>query len=198
LRLLWALADFRQGAFFVNRLVMVSGLPATGKSTIARALAASLAFTLLDKDAFLEALFEVSPVHDADARKSLSRQADDEFRALATRATHAVMASWWKHPRSTVDSGTPTEWLAGLAGTLVEVHCHCSPAVAAKRFLSRRRHPGHLDDRWAYPELLASFKQQASLGPLGLGRLIEVDTEGPVNTDAVTSRVAQAFSEQVL
>ncbi len=38
------------------RFVVVTGLPASGKSTIARQLCAALALPLLDKDELLEAL----------------------------------------------------------------------------------------------------------------------------------------------
>jgi predicted kinase len=182
----------------VNRFVVVSGLPASGKSTVAKALAASLELPLLDKDTLLEALFETTSVPDVQIRRELSLRADSEFQKQASRAGSAVLASWWKHPRSPVDSGTPTEWLARLPGTHVEVHCNCSPAAAAERFVSRKRHPGHLDGRWSNLELLASFKQQASFGPLGFGRLIEVETESTLELSALLRTVAQVFTERVL
>ncbi len=182
----------------MNRFVVVSGLPASGKSTVAKALAAGLELPLFDKDAFLEALFETTSVPNAKVRRELSLRADSEFQEQARRAGSAVLASWWKHPRSPVNSGTPTEWLAGLPGTHVEVHCGCSPAAAAQRFVSRKRHPGHVDGRWSNPELLASFKEQASFGPLGFGRLIEVETESTLELTALLRRVALVFTERVL
>jgi shikimate kinase len=57
----------------MNRLVVVSGLPASGKSTVAKALAAGLAFTLLDKDSFLEALLERSPVTSMRTQRRTAR-----------------------------------------------------------------------------------------------------------------------------
>ena len=173
----------------MNRFVIVSGLPASGKSTVAGALAHGLGLPLLDKDTFLEALFQAVGVGDVQWRRDLSRRADSEFQEQAKKIQNAVLASWWKHPQSPVNSGTPTEWLAALPGTHVEVYCRCSPAIAAERFISRKRHPGHLDDRWSYSELLANLTQQASLGPLGLGRLIEVQTEGPLELTALLREI---------
>jgi AAA domain len=182
----------------VNRFIVVSGLPASGKSTVAKALATSLELPLLDKDALLEALFENTSVPDVQSRRELSLRADGEFQEQSSRAGSAVLASWWKHPRSPVNSGTPTEWLASLPGAHVEVHCKCSPAAAAERFVSRRRHPGHLDGRWANPELLASFELQASFGALGFGRLIEVETENTLELSALLRAVDQVFAERAL
>jgi len=164
----------------MNRYVVVSGLPASGKSTVARALSGGLSLPLFDKDDFLESRFEASGIGDALWRRRLSREADGDLRKEAQGASGAVLTSWWKHPRSPVDSGTPTEWLASLPGTLVEVYCRCAPQIAAERFLARRRHPGHLDGRWTLAELLADFERQAALGPLGIGGLIVIPTESPV------------------
>ncbi len=182
----------------MNRFIVVSGLPASGKSTVAKALATSLELPLFDKDAFLEALFETTPVRDAQMRRELSLRADGEFREQAVRASSAVLTSWWKHPRSSSNSGTPSEWLAGLPGAHVEVHCNCSPEVAAQRFVSRKRHAGHFDSRWSKSELLASFTQQSSFGPLGFGRLIEIDTDtvSVLELTALVRGISQVFTHR--
>jgi gluconate kinase len=177
----------------LSRFVVVSGLPASGKSTIGRAIAAGLALPFLDKDDFLESLFPVDGPHDADDRRKLSRLADESFRAQVLANSGAVLASWWKHPRSPVESGTPTEWLTLLPGSLVEVHCVCDPAVAVERFLARKRHPGHLDGHRSYDRLLAQFHQQSPLGPLGLGSLVEVDTNEAIDTEIILHQVNQVF-----
>ena len=88
--------------------VIVTGLPASGKSTLGRAVAAALGLPMLDKDDILEALFD---------------------------------------------------------------------SLAAERFLARQRYEGHQDRFKSPTEILTSFRQQATLGPVGLGRVLEVDTE---------------------
>ena len=160
-----------------NRFIVVSGLPASGKSMLGRAVADSLCLPLLDKDEILEALFESLGVGDSEWRSTLSRAADEELRRQACASPGAVIASWWRHPLSPVNSGTPTEWLASLPGELVELHCVCSPSTAATRFVARQRHAGHLDSQRAHAAVYASLEQQASLGPLRVGRVIEVSTE---------------------
>lgn len=177
----------------MNRRVVVSGLPASGKSTVARAVAHELALPVLDKDFFLESLFESNVVSDEQSRRKLSHAADQVFRKMAEQSESAVLASWWKHPRSSVDSGTPTEWLNSLPGLLVEVHCRCSPVTAAQRFVTRKRHPGHLDGRWSYADLLVGFEEQALLGPLAIGRVVKVQTDGQVELARLLRSIAQAF-----
>jgi predicted kinase len=45
----------------MTTLVVVSGLPASGQTTLARALAAALGMVHLDKDAFLEPFSKQQP-----------------------------------------------------------------------------------------------------------------------------------------
>ena len=100
----------------MNRFVIVTGLPASGKSTVGRSVAEALGLPLLDKDEILEALFEALGVGDAPWRTRLSRAADQVLQRLALQSNGAVIASWWRHPLSRVSSGTSTDWLSSLPG----------------------------------------------------------------------------------
>ncbi|HEX3100701.1 MAG TPA: hypothetical protein VHQ01_02855, partial [Pyrinomonadaceae bacterium] len=111
----------------------------------------------------------------------------------ATRSSGAVIVSWWCHPDSETETGTPSDWLSLLAGIVVEVHCICSPELAAERFLSRKRHEGHLDRFKTRPEVLSSFQHHAVLGPLGIGGLVEIDTEQPIDLENLIARIEKAF-----
>ncbi|HKV08082.1 MAG TPA: AAA family ATPase [Thermoanaerobaculia bacterium] len=171
----------------MERYLILTGLPASGKSTLGRAVAAALGLPMLDKDDILEALFESLGIGDAEWRRRLSRAADEVLRRQALASHGAVLASWWRHPASREESGTPSEWLRSLPGALVELHCACRPEVAAERFLARQRHEGHLDRFKSPTEILAGFRQQAKLGPLGLGRVVKVDTEQNLDLATVLS-----------
>jgi len=176
--------------------VVVSGLPASGKTTVAASLAASLQLPLLDKDAFLEALFQSEGTGNAAWRRELSRRADVRFQAAATGMETAVITSWWKHPASTTDSGTPVDWLLCPSRIAVEVHCVCSASVAASRFLARRRHPGHLDEQWSRDNLLAMLEGQQALGPLVPLKAITLNTEQPLDAQDLAHRIReQALGE---
>lgn len=176
--------------------VAVTGLPASGKSTLAAALADALKFSLLDKDAFLEALFEIYGIGDALHRRALSMRADDQFREAALAADCAVVCSWWRHPRSAMDSGTPTSWLLAPGRQLVEVHCRCSARVSANRFAARVRHPGHLDESRSVGAVLQMSRDQEQFGPLFPDRAVVVDTERPVDVTSLVTAIQSALLQQ--
>ena len=176
--------------------VVVSGLPGSGKSTVARRLAAHTGLAVLDTDDILEQLFDERGVGDAAWRSALSREADHVFAELASGRGSACLVSWWRHPRSMTDSGTPTEWLTALPSHVVEVHCVCPVDVAVDRFLRRTRHPGHQDASKSRDSVTRQFEALAALGPLGIGPGIEVTTTDDVDLKPVMAWFAAQESER--
>ncbi|MFD6892851.1 AAA family ATPase [Streptomyces sp. NPDC059957] len=69
-----------------NSFVILTGLPASGKSTVARGRAAELDLPVIDKDVILESLYDSLGVGDHAWRHRLSRAADDILFALAADA----------------------------------------------------------------------------------------------------------------
>lgn len=171
------------------RFIVVSGLPASGKSTLALRLGAALGLPVLDKDAILEALFERSPVEGSEHRRALSREADGLLVQQAGSLPQAILVSWWRHPASTESTGTAVTWLHAAGIEVIEVHIDCPPDLAAARFVRRRRHPGHLDGRWDERTLREAFARHARLGPLGLGVCIEAAADGDASFAGVCDRV---------
>jgi AAA domain len=174
--------------------IIFSGLPASGKSSIARELAPRLRLPVLDKDDFLEALFDQRASAGVGTRSTLSREADQRLVAAANAVAGACLVSWWRRPQVDPTSGTPTEWLAELSPPLIELYCRCRVDTAVERFLSRRRHPGHLDVTRSAKSLRVQFASFAAMGPLGCGTLIEVDTEQPIHLDTLMSDLDHTIS----
>jgi glucokinase len=172
--------------------VVVTGLPASGKSTTARALAEALAWTLFDKDEFLEELFDELPPMITPPRRRSSRRADQMMLAAARHEPTRVVVSHWRHRDDDVDSGTPIELLDALS-PLVEVHCVCPVDVAVERFLTRRRHRGHDDAGKSDRELAAQFERYASRGSLTDGPVIVVDTTAPIDVAALAEQCRRAL-----
>lgn len=166
--------------------VVVSGLAASGKTSVAQPLAQALRLRLISKDAIKEALFEAVGSGGWEWSKTLSRAADAAMVRIAHDLGGAVLDNFWY--AETVD-----ELLASLPRPIVEVFCRCAPGVAYERFRRRDRHPGHADDERDADSIRSSFFARADKLPLRvLGPVVEVDTERPVDVASVATRVLEA------
>jgi glucokinase len=167
---------------------------------VGRLLAPALGLPLIDKDEILEHLFETRGVGDAAWRRKLSRESDAILQAEAMAASvtgGAVLVSFWRLQGMPPDSGTPVDWLPELSGQIVNVHCDCSPEVAAARFTGRKRHAGHLDEERRFAEVLSGIRMTAGLGWLEIGRRVVVDTTRECRLELVIGEVEEAFSGAV-
>ena len=152
-------------------LIVVSGAPGTGKSTVAAAVAAPLCWPVLGLDPIKEALADVLGLGDEDWSNRVGDAAAEVVFRLSAQFPDAVAEGWWRGARR-------DRALAEFAGA-IEVFCHCDPQLAASRMRSRLgsgRHPIHRDV--INPGLLDAAAARASrVTPLGLGAtLIDVDT----------------------
>ena len=176
-----------------RKLYVISGLPASGKTTLARALANRLRVPVLDKDDILEALFDSLAAgpdypYTPASRQRLSRASDTILRTLVTGIFSAVVVSFWRHPGSRGTSGTPVAWLTTAGVPVVEIYCQCPPELAKQRFLERDRHPGHCDQQRNADGGL-DFQAYAAQGPLGIGECVRIDTGDSVDLDTLLARL---------
>lgn len=172
---------------------VLSGMPGSGKTTVARPLSATLGLPLLDKDDILESLFQSLGVSTPEERGRLSRASDRVLQDVATRSQGAVLSSFWRRESLSKTSGTPTQRLRELPdAVVVEVLCDCPPRLAAERYAGRQRHPGHFDDRKTAATLVSQFEQLSALSPLGLGPLLRVDTTGAVDVEGLAKAIRHA------
>lgn len=158
--------------------IVMTGLPASGKTTLGRAVARALDLSFLDKDDFLERFYADGLPQTMAERRALSRRADVLFQAAAQRAGPAVLVSHWRVGQG--PGGTPTSWLPETFGTLVQVLCRCSVEAAVDRFKSRQRHPGHLDHLRDASALVQQMRSYADDLPVPLGEVVEA---GPCQTE---------------
>lgn len=170
-------------------IVLVSGAPGTGKSSIAQPLAQALGCALLAKDTIKEALFDSlhGPTGDAEFAAQLSDAAMAILFALAAHCPRAVLDANFKPW-----DARQRERLAALPGPIVEIHCRCAPATAIRRFVERagERHPAHALKRIA-PDMVARYERD-----MGVGRVIDVNTDAPTDTGALAQRVRKVLGQR--
>jgi predicted kinase len=165
-----------------RRVVLVSGAPGSGKTTLAGPLAAELGFALLGKDWIKETLHDAlgAPVSDLAWSNRLGAAAMELLWALAADAPDVVLEANFRpshaHGRSKISA---------LSAHPVEVNCVCPPELAARRYAERAAasHPVHVVTSLT-PQMLAEYDR-----PLGIGELITVDTTAPVDVAKLAERV---------
>jgi 8-oxo-dGTP pyrophosphatase MutT (NUDIX family)/predicted kinase len=170
--------------------VVVSGPPASGKSTLAPALARELGLPLVAKDTIKDAFMSVLPVPDLEASRRLGRAAVVAMLAVAGESpVGAVIESNFR--RSVAAAG-----LAGLPGPVVEVFCRVDRETAARRYAARAgsRHPGHFDAVRSPEEL---WNDEVARPVAGGWPVLDADTAAPVDVPALAARVRASLAPPV-
>lgn len=170
-----------------RRIVLVSGAPGAGKTTLTVPLAAELGFALLSKDRIKETLHDAlsgapgsAPAIDLAWSRRLGGAAMELLWALAADAPAVVLEANFR-PYGAYERNR----IPALGGRVVEVNCACPPEVAARRYAARAAatHPVHVVTRLS-AEMLAEYDR-----PVGVGEVIIVDTTGPVDIPALAAAV---------
>ena len=166
--------------------VVVSGPPASGKSTVAPVLARRLGLPLVAKDTIKDAMMRRLPVPDVETSRQVGGAAVAVMLAVAAESpVGAVIESNFFRSKAIAD-------LTALPGHVVEVFCRCRRDVAAARYAARAgtRAPGHFDhDR--HPDEL--WNDEVSEPVAGPWPLIEVDTDRPVDVEFLLVAVRTAM-----
>ena len=135
-------AHLRRGAV---RLALVGGLPGTGKSTIAGALADRCGAVLLSSDRVRKELAGLDPTESATAgfreglysaehTEALYRQLLERADALLARGESVVVDASWT---SSGHRGAAAALAARLSSDLIALECRAPAEVAAQRIRSR-------------------------------------------------------------
>jgi predicted kinase len=158
-----------------STVVVVTGVPGAGKSTLAEALAAALAVPILSLDAIKERLYASGGMSQDRSRLRLA--AETELFARVDVTAGCVVMDIWVAPAR--DTERVTGLLQRLGRPVVEVLCRVPPAVAAARYERRARAVGpHLPPDAATLQRIRDAVEV--IEPLGVGDCVEVDTSRPV------------------
>jgi predicted kinase len=162
-----------------DRVVLINGLPASGKSTIGAQLAAELDWVLISKDTLKEAFADVVWPHASSSR--IGGIALDAMYALAGAIEGGVVLdSVWL---STRDRPFLHAGLATMGEPrVVEVWCEIPEPLARERYEAREPSRHEMHEPWR-----PGFWDGA--GPI---------TENPILVDATTGVDAAALAARVL
>ncbi len=181
-----ALASGQRG----RRAILVNGVPASGKSSVARTIADRTGWPVLSLDTVKDPfLAELAPV-DRLQNRALGRAAYQSIFGMIANfppdATVIIDAWFGFQPPEVLEKGLLS---AGITDA-VEVWCHAAPAEIGARYAARvdgrpAGHPG-LD---YVPELVALARRAR---PLGAFPCIDVLTEGPLDPAPLLARIRAA------
>ena len=79
-------------------VILVTGLPAAGKTTVSRALSEALTLPLLSKDTIKESLFDVLGVRDREWSLRLGAAANSVLWALLSHCPEGAIVDIWLDP----------------------------------------------------------------------------------------------------
>jgi predicted kinase len=160
-------------------LVVVTGMPGAGKTTVARTLARDLAVPLVSKDDVKERLYDALGAGDIAWSQRLGSAA---YSLIFGFCTELLVAGRSVVAEANFFKGShEADFRALPPHRLVQIHCHAPLELLVERF-SRRpdRHVGHLD-RERVAELAGRFESGVH-SPLALeGDVIELDTAQDVD-----------------
>jgi predicted kinase len=178
-------------------LVIVGGASASGKTTLARWLAAEFRMPYIGKDDIKESLYDTLGVGDLDWSRRLGRATmallfqfvETELRAGRSLVAESNFEAQFAIPefRALIDR---------YDARTFQILCRADPDVLIARYRRRatsgERHPGHLD-RQLLPELPGRISAYELL-PIG-GESLVLDTTDPATIDF--QHIAQQLQDAI-
>ena len=176
-------------------LVVVTGPPASGKTSLARDLARELGLPWISKDAVKETLYdalgsgeELEPSLEEAARRLLLTVAEQQ---LASGLSAIVESNF----DGDADLAPLKRLWQERDTRVVQIHCGGEQEALLERFAERaesgQRHPGHGDTAEDVDEVRADL-ERGRWDPLDLpGELIEVDLGEEPDVGALAARIEE-------
>ena len=160
-------------------LILINGLPGTGKSTLAAKLAKDLDMPLMGKDMLKEFFYDTLQIQGRDESRMIGKAVIEMLYTLAENYVARGLSLMEECPFF-VEFGRPKfqAILAGHPAHVIEVYCQTEKDERRRRFMERNesgdRHQGHIDAaNYIGPDDPEPYDDYA---PLEVGEVIKVDT----------------------
>ncbi|NJM42383.1 MAG: ATP-binding protein [Anaerolineae bacterium] len=179
-----------------STLLIINGLPASGKTTLAKWLARKLGWPIIHKDDVKEILFDTLGWSDrAWSMKLGAATVEVLFHLVEMQLAAGVSFVVECNFKPELASPQMREILSKTNAHCVQVLCHAAGRVRLQRFIDRARHAGHIDSDVTMD--MADAWAAQWLAPLDLGGpVVEVDTTDLelVDYEAVFRQVLEHLS----
>jgi predicted kinase len=163
-----------------TKLVIINGLPASGKSTLAAYLSKELHLPLFAKDDFKELLADATGFLDHENTKKLGKAG---YLILFLIAERCIRNNISLIIEGNFTSGKEIQnfisRLKNLGVDVYEILCYAQGQILVDRFLNRKRHPVHHSQNEAEYSAYVETLRAEKIESLSIGKCIEVDTSDP-------------------
>lgn len=160
-------------------VLIISGLPCSGKSNLAARLQSDLRWPLLAKDAIKENLFDSLGWRDREWSRRLSWASYALMFAMAEQLLANGVSCILEGNFRAKEYGEVKRLLTGGSTRCLQILCKAQPQVLLKRYVARAesglRHPGHVDLQ-CFPELKMELMQDGGEAVETPGPTLEFDT----------------------
>ncbi|WP_168879520.1 ROK family protein [Rhizobium sp. P28RR-XV] len=177
-----------------KRAVLVNGVPASGKSRLAKALSQRTGWPILSLDGIKNPFLQhIGPV-DRDFNRTLGKASYQAIWSVITQApagsTFIVDAWFGFQPKAQLESYIS----AAKIGHVAELWCKVPGPVAGERYAGRLEHrlPGHPGAEYV-PELIALADRAE---PMGCGAVMTVDQTKEPDMNAILAWVWRVFDRE--
>ena len=179
-------------------LLLIHGLPATGKTALAHWLAQQLQWPVFHKDDLKEILFDTQGWSTRERSRQLGAGVIEIlYYAMAAQLNAGVSCIVESNFNSELSSPRINEILLKTNARCIQVLCNTDEVLRRQRFQARVRHPGHADaEPVANPNAAPATLAEALARLAVPGPVIEVDTTdlARVSYDEILSQIQTHLS----
>lgn len=160
----------------MSKLIVICGLPGTGKTTLADTLSKRLKITCISKDAIKEALYDELGLKNLEDSLAIGKRSIEVMLNLAEKNVQLQKNVIIEAPfRFEEDYQLFSKWIQQYKVDFTAIICTVSPEIRENRFYNRPRHEAHHDNERKFEEQTEDIYHKLP------GKQLWIDTNKPVS-----------------